>query len=472
MSDRRNDQSTGADERYAGYQVYDRLYEKVGKVDGLFGDENDKPKYIGVKTDLLGSRSTLIPMDIVRVNDARRLVEVAAEKGAINDGPSFGDDAEITAEFEDRVHAHFGAPRVASLPDRGGYGAHHGEDPRVDLDYGERADARMPGAATRGPTEDLEYIPTGAGEGSSVDVAYDEHADTQTSIAPETHEGHELRGRDVRGREEELDATDAARRKARELGIDLTQVVGTGSGGRIIVGDVAEPADRSPADQSAPVPTGPEPVHAGEERGHAKARPREGDLVYDQDIGTEPRETSAGGTGHPHEERPDRESEETGEVGPGMRMGDTESGEFRGHASDAEGVRQPGSDLEDEDELRVQRSEEELRVGTREREAGSVNVRKRVRIERERIEVPTRHEEVTVERVPVSGAASEVAGARIGEDEVSMPVVEDEVMVQKRPVVKEEIRVRKDVVRGTEIVEDDVRKEEVEVEDATRRREE
>jgi len=121
----------------------------------------------------------------------------------------------------------------------------------------------------------------------------------------------------------------------------------------------------------------------------------------------------------------------------------------------------------DEDELRVQRTEEELRAGTREREAGALRVRKRVRTDREQIEVPTRHEEVSVERVPASGEATE---AEIGEDEVVMPVTEEEVVVEKRPVVKEEVRVRKDVVEGTETVEEDVRKEEVEVEDETERR--
>jgi uncharacterized protein (TIGR02271 family) len=158
----------------------------------------------------------------------------------------------------------------------------------------------------------------------------------------------------------------------------------------------------------------------------------------------------------------------SGEVGPGMREGDTESGEFRGHAEDDEGVSQSaGSDLEDEDELRVQRSEEELRAGTREREAGSMRVRKRVRTDRESIEVPTRHEEVSVERVPVEGEASE---AEIGDDEVVVPVTEEEVVVEKRPVVKEEVRIRKDVVEDTETVEEDVRREEVEVEDDTERR--
>jgi uncharacterized protein (TIGR02271 family) len=119
---------------------------------------------------------------------------------------------------------------------------------------------------------------------------------------------------------------------------------------------------------------------------------------------------------------------------------------------------------ERDDELRVQRTEEELAAGTREVEAGQVSVRKNVRTDRESIEVPTRHEEVSVERVPLLGEASE---AEIGEDEVSVPVTEEEVVVSKRPVVKEEVRVRKDVVSDTEVVEEDVRREEIEIEDET-----
>ena len=161
----------------------------------------------------------------------------------------------------------------------------------------------------------------------------------------------------------------------------------------------------------------------------------------------------------------DSERQDSGKVGPGMREGDTETGEFRGHSADDEGVHQShGSDLEDEDELHVQRTEEELTAGTREREAGKMNVRKRVRTDREQARVPTRHEEVNVERVPVN---EERTGAEIGEDEVSMPVVEEEAVVGKKAVVKEEVRVRKDVVDDEEVVEEDVRKEEVDVDDQT-----
>ncbi|MDQ3941796.1 MAG: PRC and DUF2382 domain-containing protein, partial [Actinomycetota bacterium] len=124
-----------------------------------------------------------------------------------------------------------------------------------------------------------------------------------------------------------------------------------------------------------------------------------------------------------------------------------------------------GTETTEEDELRVQRTEEELAAGTTEREAGAVQVRKRVRTDTEQVEVPTRHEEVSVERMPVEeGAATE---AQIGDDEVSIPVTEEEVVVEKRPVAKEEVRIRKDVVEDTEVVEEDVRREEVDVDDQT-----
>jgi pyruvate/2-oxoglutarate dehydrogenase complex dihydrolipoamide acyltransferase (E2) component len=44
-------------------------------------------------------------------------------------------------------------------------------------------------------------------------------------------------------RQGEVEATDAARREARERGVDLTKVQGTGSDGRIIISDVVEAAE-------------------------------------------------------------------------------------------------------------------------------------------------------------------------------------------------------------------------------------
>jgi uncharacterized protein (TIGR02271 family) len=125
-----------------------------------------------------------------------------------------------------------------------------------------------------------------------------------------------------------------------------------------------------------------------------------------------------------------------------------------------------------EEELRVQRSEEELRAGVREQEAGRVNVKKSVRTEREVVRVPRRREEVDIERVPVEGEARETSGATeadIGENEVVVQVFEEEIVVSKRVVLKEEIRLRKRVAWDEETVEVDLRKEEVEVDDQSGR---
>ena len=285
----RTDRFTAIEDQYAGYEVYDRNGQKIGKVDDLFIDEHDQPEYIGVKMGFLGLEGTsLIPWELTRVHERDRRIEVSVAKAKVKEGPSFNDDEDLTPEYEERVYSHYGLQRAQTGDQRGAYGEYYG----------------------------------------------------------------------------------------------------------------------------------------------------------------------------------DSNGEHPGEVGHGMRMGDTETGEFRGHGREQEGINQPGDDLEDEDELRVQRSEEELRAGTREREAGTLNVRKRVRTDREQVRVPTKHEEVSVERVPVN---EEGTGTEIGEDEVSMPVVEEEVVVGKRAVVKEELRIRKDVVEDEEVVEEDVRKEEVEVEDRTER---
>ena len=281
----RGDRFTAIEDRYASYTVYDPDGDKIGKVDDLFVDENDQPEYIGVKMGLLGTRSTLIPWQMVEVREEESTLIVSADDAHVKDGPTFDDDQDITPEFESEVYSYYGLQQSDSAEERGSYADYSSSDP--------------------------------------------------------------------------------------------------------------------------------------------------------------------------------------GAVGPGIREGDTETGEFRGHSESDEGLAQSGSDLEDEDELRVQRTEEELAADTREREAGSMRVRKRVRTDRETIEVPTRHEEVTVERVPVEGEATE---AEIGDDEVRVPVTEEEVVVEKRPVAKEEVRIRKDVVEDTETVEEDVRREEVEVEDDTERR--
>jgi hypothetical protein len=83
----RTDKFTEVEDRYAGYTVHDRHYEKLGEVDVLFVDENDQPEYLGVKMGFLGTRTTLIPFQLARVNDARQVIKVAADKETLKNAP-------------------------------------------------------------------------------------------------------------------------------------------------------------------------------------------------------------------------------------------------------------------------------------------------------------------------------------------------------------------------------------------------
>src|SRR5829696_7579037 len=88
------------EEKYEDYKVYDNRGEKIGKVDDLFVDETDHEEYIGVKMGFFGLKSTLIPMDIGRVNEGDRSIEVAESKDYVKDAPSFDDDEDITPDYE------------------------------------------------------------------------------------------------------------------------------------------------------------------------------------------------------------------------------------------------------------------------------------------------------------------------------------------------------------------------------------
>jgi sporulation protein YlmC with PRC-barrel domain len=112
------------EEKYEDYKVYDNRGDKIGKVDDLFVDETDREEYIGVKLGFLGRKSTLIPMDIVRVNEADRSIEVSDTKDHVKDAPSFDDDEDITGEYERRIREHFGLESDESSSSRGSYGGY------------------------------------------------------------------------------------------------------------------------------------------------------------------------------------------------------------------------------------------------------------------------------------------------------------------------------------------------------------
>jgi len=109
----------------------------------------------------------------------------------------------------------------------------------------------------------------------------------------------------------------------------------------------------------------------------------------------------------------------------------------------------------------VVRSEEELRVGKRETEAGRARLRKWVETEPVQADVELRRETARVTREPID---ERVSGAELGEQEVELPLRAEEAVVEKQVVGKERVSLEKDVESERETVADELRKERVEVE--------
>jgi uncharacterized protein (TIGR02271 family) len=112
------------------------------------------------------------------------------------------------------------------------------------------------------------------------------------------------------------------------------------------------------------------------------------------------------------------------------------------------------------------RSEEELRVGKTQREAGRARLRKYVVTENVTRTVPVQREEVRVEREPITDANVDPAtdGPAISEEEHEVVLHEEEVVTEKRAVPKERVRLDKETVTDDQEVSEDVRKEQIDVE--------
>jgi uncharacterized protein (TIGR02271 family) len=113
------------------------------------------------------------------------------------------------------------------------------------------------------------------------------------------------------------------------------------------------------------------------------------------------------------------------------------------------------------DEERITLSEEELLVGTRTVSAGEVRVEKRVETEQVRQSIPVTRDDVSVERRPLAPGAS----LERWEDEegLHIPLVEEELVIEKRLVAREELLIRKRRVTEEQVVEETLRKERAEV---------
>ncbi len=113
------------------------------------------------------------------------------------------------------------------------------------------------------------------------------------------------------------------------------------------------------------------------------------------------------------------------------------------------------------------RSEEQLRVGTQSRESGKARLRKHVVTENVTQTVPVSREEVRVTREPITDANRDPAmdGPELSSEEHEVTLHREVPTVDKRVVPQERVRMGTETVTGEQQVTDEVRKEQIEVDD-------
>lgn len=120
------------------------------------------------------------------------------------------------------------------------------------------------------------------------------------------------------------------------------------------------------------------------------------------------------------------------------------------------------SSTEDDESVAVTRSEEELHIDVRDTSPGTVGLRKRIEHEpvHERVDVAEEHAEI--ERLPPF-PDDDGKVVTLDDGSISVPVFEEQLVVEKRRVLKERVVVRKSTTTAERSVEADLAREVVEV---------
>jgi uncharacterized protein (TIGR02271 family) len=111
---------------------------------------------------------------------------------------------------------------------------------------------------------------------------------------------------------------------------------------------------------------------------------------------------------------------------------------------------------EETDDIVIPVVEEEIATGIRAVKTGAVRVDKHVEKRVRRVHAPLIHEDVEVRRVPINRVITAMPKPRKRGGTVIVPVVEEEIVVTKRLVLKEEIhmvkrRTRQQVTKEVEV---------------------
>ena len=144
--------------------------------------------------------------------------------------------------------------------------------------------------------------------------------------------------------------------------------------------------------------------------------------------------------------------------------GQTNTDDARQFDADGEGYDTSGPTTDEA----MTRSEEQLHVHTEEVAAGRARLRKHIVTENQTVTVPVSHEEITLEREPITSAnaGNATAGPDLSEEEHEVQLTEERVVINKETVPVERVRLGTETVTEEQRVTEAVRKEEIDIDDS------
>lgn len=118
-------------------------------------------------------------------------------------------------------------------------------------------------------------------------------------------------------------------------------------------------------------------------------------------------------------------------------------------------------------ELRVPLIEERLVISKRIVDQGELRVHRHIEEREEVVSQPVTRDDLIVERVPINRPLEAPVDSRYEGEWLVVPIMEEVLVVQKRLMLKEELRIRKRQVTEEQEVREILRRQRVELEDAT-----
>src|SRR5919206_636183 len=117
-----------------GGTAYSSDGDKIGSVGQVYLDnDTGEPAWVTVKTGLLGSSESFVPLDQAELTDGG--VRVPYDKDRVKGAPNIETDRELSEEEEDQLYAYYGLGGSV-----GGYRTSTADTTTSDVDTGTRAE--------------------------------------------------------------------------------------------------------------------------------------------------------------------------------------------------------------------------------------------------------------------------------------------------------------------------------------------